>query len=159
MSEQTTSTVARRMFTTEQLRSIKSFDDLGSLIKETGTDVVNAAELIGDGFELIKDKDSLVGVPFVIVDFQFTTSKDRTDPETGEPTQFVTARLVTETNRKLIINDGSTGIRDQLRSVGEIGGAVLYVPRGLRVSEYQVEIVGKNGKTHTEPAKTYYLSV
>jgi len=158
MSEATAVATVRK-FNADELRSIESFDQLGALIKERGIDVVPVDKVLGDGFALSKDKDALVGRPFVILDYQFSTSRDTLNPETGEPNVFVSVRLMTEDNRKLIINDGSTGIRDQLRNLPDaVAGSVLYVPRGLRVSEYEVETVVK-GKTVKQNAKTYYLSV
>lgn len=85
--------------------------------------VVDASEEIGDGWRILKDKNMLVNVPFVIVDYRFTDSDKYRDPETGEKTQFAILRIVTrealETDGKSgkwIVTDGSTGI---MKQVGE----------------------------------------
>lgn len=154
------STVATRIMSADDLRKIKSFADFGSYVQDHSIPVIDASDVLGDGFELTKDKDSLVGKRFVIVDYRFTESDTQVDPNTGDPSVFATVRLITEDDRKLIINDGSTGIRDQLRVLPpEAAGSVIMVRGGLRVSEYEVEVPTKSGGTIKQPAKTYYLSV
>lgn len=140
-------TVATRAFSDEELRSLQTYNDLRALVNEKKIPVVNASDVLSDGFELTKDKAGLVGIEFVIVDWRFTASSEYEDGE------FVTVRLITAQNAKLIINDGSKGgIRDQLKSVAPEG--VLFVKNGLRVSEY--EYTDEKGKKNK--ARSYYLS-
>jgi len=141
------STVAVRTFTADELRTVESLADFQKLAAERGVSVANAADVLGDGFELYatNEKAKLVGVPFVIIDYRFTE---------GDNGEFVTVRLMTNKNDKIIINDGSTGIRDQLKALHANGVASMYVPSGLRVSEYEYE----DDKGEKSKAKTFYLS-
>lgn len=139
--------VAPRAFSDQELREMKTYSDLRALVQERGLKVTNASDVLSDGFELSKDKEGLVGIEFVIVDWRFTESDAY-----GDEGEFVTVRLITAQNAKLIINDGSTGIMKQLKGIDQEG--VLYVKNGLRVSEYEyTDAKGKKSK-----ARTYYLS-
>jgi len=98
----------------------------------------------GEGFVVVPKafKKYLVGVPLVIVDVDTNESKDRPG------TYFTSVKLVTESPihqirpgcRTFILNDGSTGIHQQLRRMRLDGMATLPIlcRRGLRVSEYTV---------------------
>lgn len=91
------------------------------------------------------DKDSLLGVPFVIVDWREMSG-------TFGPYAFV--EIVTKDNRHGFLTDGGVGITDQLRTVhmatGRRSGYVA--KRGLRRSDYTTEINGK-----PIDGTTYYL--
>ncbi|HET7414754.1 MAG TPA: hypothetical protein VFI97_03560 [Arthrobacter sp.] len=140
-----------------QYREITSFDQALALARETYGTIEAASAALGDGFELIdkKDKGQFVGVPFVILSFSFAKS------EVGSKGEFVSMRIVTDKNRKAVLNDGGAGIYEQLReyraATGRDGG--LYVGRGLRVSEYDYETgdTDENGEPILKEAKTYYL--
>lgn len=114
-----------------------------------GSEVEKASEF-GDGFTLLDErgKDNLVGVPFVVIAFNLNESK-----QYGGNT-FASVRLITKDNKRLVFNDGGTGIvpflQDFLKKTGRNYG--LIAQRGLRVSEYEVEVNGK-----TIEAKTYYF--
>jgi hypothetical protein len=143
--------IARRdVFTTDDLRAITSFDDLKAVMVAQGIKPTNIADVLGDGFELLPtdQKFTLQGEPFAIVSWTFT------DGDNGE---FVSARVITKTNRKLILNDGSKGgIRDQLRDIHEKGHLPpVWVPKGLRVSDYEYE--DNDGKKRK--AQSYYLNL
>lgn len=142
-----TSTVATRSLTADELRTVGSMTDFAKLASDKGIDVANAADVLGDGFTLYStaDKSKLVGVPFVICDYHFTN---------GDNGEFVSVRLITNKDEKIIINDGSTGIRDQLKALYTAGVNAMYVPTGLRVSEYEYE----DEKGNKSKAKTFYLS-
>lgn len=147
-------TVAKRLFSDQELREIGGFDDFAKLIQSRDVQVIDAAKVIGDGFSLTDNKRSLIDVPFLIVDYRFSKS-DKFKDENGEPLEFVTVRLVTRNDQKLIINDGSTGIRDQLKQINGGESSVVYVGRGLRVSEYTYT----DDKGRQSEAETFYLSV
>lgn len=119
-------------FNDDTLRGIKSAEDAMRLITETYGGYVDITEELGSGFSLLEDRDKarLVGRPFIIVQVQFSQ---------GTFGEFVSASLVTlDTNDRVIMNDGSTGICAQLRSLvdrlGRMGG--FHVPKGLRESSY-----------------------
>ena len=94
-------------FTDDQLAEIQSFNDLSALFDAEGV-TVDSLEDYGTGFEVVESKDQLIGKPFIILEWRFND---------GDYGVFVSALLVTEDNRKMILNDGSSGIRAQLESV------------------------------------------
>src|SRR5438270_347349 len=79
----------------------------GDILKqlEANGEIMSAAEL-GNGWAVLgsKEKGRLVGVPFLVLSYSMN------DGDNGE---FVSAQVVTNTER-LILNDGSTGIYQQL---------------------------------------------
>lgn len=139
------SNIERRSFSPDELRGIQNWDDLGNLFRAHDVIPQNVGEVLGDGFSLLAtaDKKTLEGEEFIILDWQFTE---------GDRGEYVTVRLVTKSGRKLILNDGSTGIRDQMKKYAEVSSQPLYVARGLRRSDYTINVDGKS-----ERATTYYL--
>lgn len=132
----------------EDLRTIASFEDAIRLGAELHGEVVNLAEELGTGFSIV-EKSTLVGEKLVLIEWRFL------DGDYGDDGYvFITA--VTGKNEKVLITDGSTGIRDQLREytarTSRFGGA--FIPRGLRESQY--DICGDCGspRTTNEPACT-----
>jgi hypothetical protein len=143
---------APAVFSTDDLREIDTFDAALALVQSEFGDVADATEELGDGFALVKDKDELVGKPMILIEWSFRP---------GDFGTFVSIRaMVRESNgtaRKVVFNDGSTGIADMLadwtkRHDGRNGGMV--VPKGLRVSTYMYEDPKDGSK---RPAKTFYL--
>lgn len=138
-----------RMFDDSSLRKITNFDEAFAAAQEMYGDVVDASTTIGTGFDLMQtdEKDQLVGEPFIVLEIKFNWS-DQYNQE------FVSFVAVTEHGRRVIVNDGSTGIYAQLRSfVDEYNryGGIL-VKGGLRRSDYPA--------TDDRPAgTTFYLSV
>lgn len=135
-----------RAFSVEELRSITSFEDAVDLaVAKIGAEAPIASEELGDGFALLesREKDLLIGRDMILLDWSFSAGDfDK---------EFVTVRLVTRDGGRYIINDGSTGICDQLREYSDRTGrySVLRVEKGLRKSEYKNEF--------SEHAVTYYL--
>lgn len=134
------------------LRTIESFDDAMRLIEQEYGAAVDISREIGNGFGLIPSdrKGQLVGKGFILTHWRIAK---------GNFGYFTTLFGVTTDGVKFILNDGSTGIRDQLvefsSRTGRFGG--MLVPRGLRVSEYEYEDVQKDGTKVMVPASTYYL--
>jgi hypothetical protein len=95
------------------------------------------------------EKETLVGKPFVITGWRY-------NPE-GSLGDFMFVKITTMDNERRSFVDGSTGIKDQLRTYeAKLGKQVpIYVPKGLRVSNYTYhdEISGKD-----IPATTYYIN-
>jgi len=145
-----------RLYTEDQLREIKSFEDAFQLAIATGG-IVSVGDVIGDGFELTKDKQQFVGQEMVVLTWAFSESDDYTkQTETGETIngRFATIRVITRRG-KFVINDGSTGLAAQLESLSERGiNGNVHCPKGLRVSEYDYTDP-KSGEV--SKAKTYYL--
>lgn len=145
MSSQT-SEVAVRRFDDDTLRSIRSFDDALAAARAVDGDILDVADSeLSTGFAVLdtNGKARLVGVPFIVLDWRFAN---------GEKGEFVSLSIVTKHNEKLIVNDGSTGIRDQMKRLGQ--PRTLGVRHGLRVSEYDYtdQATGEISR-----AKTYYL--
>lgn len=148
------------------LRSITSYEDAVALAEQVHGTVIDIAQELGSGFALIDDKDRLCGTEFVIIQWRFSA---------GDFGTFVSAGLVTKHGEKFIVNDGSSGMMDQLlqfsQATQRFGG--MKVPRGLRKSEYSTcpdcgkpmsreEIACDNAKCLYEGDKrglgtTYYL--
>lgn len=132
----------------ETLAEIKSLDDAFKALANAGINVTEAKEL-GTGFQILKEKDQLVGVPFLILMMSFNSSE-----KFGEGGEFVSLHVITEKGDKWIVNDGSTGIMDQCKRYAKAGhSAGLIFREGLTRSDYEKEVDGKTIK-----ATTYYLS-
>lgn len=135
-------------FNPDELAGIKSFDDALALVKEKmgESNVKVASEEIGDGFKLLENKDLLSGVQSLFVTWDF---------HQGDHGEFVSAKVVTVDGAKYIVNDGSSGIRDQLMAYtakhNTQGG--LFCAKGLRRSDYKY--TDEDGTE--KPATTYYL--
>lgn len=133
---------------TEELASLASFDDALKLVQaKVGEQNVGvAADEIGDGFKLLDNKDVLSGVAIIIITWDF---------HQGDHGEFVSCKVMTKDGQKYIVNDGSTGIRDQLiqysKKKGTQGG--LFCEKGLRRSDYTY--TDESGKESS--ASTYYL--
>jgi hypothetical protein len=119
-------------------------NDLAAARAALGT-VVSSSDALGDGSEFIKDKNTLKGVPFLVLDWRFVT-----DEETQR--EYVNVLIMGANGNKARFNDGSTGVYAQLKGLTEqYGGTVgLEVKSGLRRSDYK--------NPDGTPATTYYLS-
>jgi hypothetical protein len=134
-------------YTDDQLSEISSFGDALALVRENvGEENVHSAdEVLGNGFRLLDNKDLLLEVPMLLVKWDF---------HNGDHGEFVTIHLVTEDNRKYVVNDGSSGIRDQLMQLTSKTNTYgpLLVKKGLRRSDYKYDDNGTE-----KDARTYYL--
>lgn len=135
------------LYSTEQLANAKSFDDILAMLADAGVQITDGTEY-GDGFDVV-DKDSLVKVPFVLIDYKFADGDFGSD--------FAILRIMTTDGRKGIITDGSneSGIRPQIKRLARLGvvGGLMF-ERGLVRSDYT--FVDSDNKS--KPATTYYLS-
>ena len=138
-------------FSDEQLAGIGTWDELAKLLGENGVASADIADF-GTGFSLLSDKTRLVGVPFAILDWRFNP---------GDFGDFVSMTVLTKSGEKWIVNDGSTGICEQMRGVDKrLGGkpTVLRVEKGLHKSEYSTMIWdSKKGEDVETSATTFYL--
>lgn len=122
------------------------FEDL--LLKLRATQqVVAAAEVreeLGELWTVCEDKQLLVGQPFVIVDYVFRE---------GDYGDYCSLRVFTPTGQRLIVNDGSTGICEQMRrfSHGKRALEALYCPKGLSVSKDYHYTNDKGDKVKGQP--------
>lgn len=115
---------------TDQLKAIGSWEQALAVLRESGVDIRDASQELGDGF-VGCEKETLIGKPFVIAHAVLTKG----DYEGN----FVILRVVSS-DGKWIITDGGTGIRQQLEAyMAEGGNPVGMIVRGLRKSEYDNE--------------------
>ena len=135
---------------------------------EMGVTLIDAKDVIGDGFEVVQDKDLLINAPFVVLSWRTTDS-------TKYKGTFVSVMCVgiATTDRKqsdkfvdvkFVFNDGSTGIMKQLHKIEGISGS------DSRVEEVVGGLICRNGlRQSTYPytdkqtgeisqATTYYLA-
>lgn len=130
------------------LRALKSFDDVAALMGDAGIKVIDYSEEFGNGFTLIKDKNSLVGVEFIIVE------QKQVDGDYGDG-KFTVVHCMTINGDKVIFVDGGSGIHAQCMAMTERGiVSGVHVRGGLTRSDYEYE----NDKGKMEPATTYYLA-
>lgn len=123
--------------------------------------VVDIADFLGDGFTLIRDKEQLVNIPFLILDWNWIN-----DPATART--YASVRVITSDNRRLRFNDGSTGIARQLENLETQGIKTgVRVSGGIAKSEYLIDretrkVVtqdyAENNDIVTERAVTYFLA-
>lgn len=113
------------------LRGIQDYEDAQSLINDEYGGTVDISDVLGNGFSVLpnSEKSKLVGKGFAIVGWSFNP---------GDFGPFVSAIIVTQDGGKFRINDGSTGVYQQLLDFSNehkrFGG--ITVPHGLRVSQY-----------------------
>lgn len=144
-SKATSGTEIARVLTTEDLRNITDFESAAAALQSVGASIVSS-DVLGDGFSLLEDKDKLIGVPCMFVDWTFSM---------GDHGEFVSARVVAEmpgkTYMKYVVNDGGTGIYAQLREMTnrDANARGLFSKRGLRKSTYNHPEFG--------PGTTYYV--
>lgn len=135
-----------------------SFEDLDSYFESQG----GLITFKGSEYDLVRDKDELVEVPFAIVSIRFYQ---------GTFGEACAVMAITEDGRKIVFNDGSSGIFSQcehmVKRSRRRGGFLC--PNGLRKSEYTyvprdldgnslVGQTGPDGKVYEEtPAATYYV--
>lgn len=96
--------------------------DFDAAIRQAAT---SAVEALGESIQLVQDKDSLVGVELLVVDYR------QRDGGYGD---FVSVYARTRDGRNIVFNDGSTGVCQQLLEAEP--RLPMYVKKGLRKSEY-----------------------
>lgn len=140
----------------ELAASFNSWDDLESYF---GSEAVNIGDVAGDGYELIRQKDILVNIPFFILDWKLVT-----DPDSMR--DYATIRVITADGRRIRFS-GGTAILETLQLIktktGKTGG--IRVKGGLVKSEYYINPESGEPikdldkyKGPKEKAATYYLN-
>jgi len=140
----------KQPFSDDELRALEGLDSIKGLL---GDKIGDATDL-GSGFAVLDtdQKRRLVGVPLLFLFWGFNK---------GDQGDFVSAHVVQTDMRgqvvgKFIINDGSTGILNQLREYTNRTGSMqgLFAPKGLRASDYTYtdEKTGED-----KPATTFYI--
>lgn len=142
----------------ETLNSLNTVDDA---IKALGATSIDDLAWDSSPYSVLDDKSKLVGKKFLAVQWTFRESKEYLGSE------YVSVNIITsdtiDGQTHFVLNDGSTGICQQLRSLTNKreadghatpqGGALI--KGGLHLSEYdrtddKGTVIGKG--------KTYYLS-
>lgn len=133
--------------TEDGLRAIVDFGSVETVAGGTGT---NIADVLGTGFSVLDEKKRLCGMELYVVKYGIHKS----EKNGGE---FTSIHVVTRDGGKWIVNDGGTGIHEQLKGLKEELGTIcpLYVARGLRISEYKYTDP-TDGKE--KEAATFYLN-
>lgn len=142
------------ILTTDELQNAVTWDDYTKLLNSQGVELILAHETLGDGFAVVKDKNIFLGKPLMFLEWRFNE---------GDQGEFVSARVIVQEQNgiaRYILNDGSTGIYQQLKELSEsrnvFGG--LAVRNGLRKSDYTYDDVDeKTGEVKQKPATTYYI--
>jgi hypothetical protein len=139
-----------RTFTDAELADIDSWDVAMAKATAAYGAIPSAATELGTGFRIAtdRDKERLQGVPLLLLEWSFNPG------DFGE--DFVSVAAIQRQDdggiTKWIINDGGTGIREQLREytnkTGKTGG--LGVPKGLRPSTYYIDSETKQPLTKAE---------
>lgn len=128
----------------QAIDQVKSFAELAHLMAAAGMTAVGANDAFNGGFQLV-DKASMKDIPHIVMDWKFSQGRYNED--------FVIVRGMTEDDRKVVYNDGSTGIRQQLKDYEKAHGKRPIHSMGLRESTY--EYTDANGITG--PATTWYI--
>lgn len=151
-TKQQTTDVAIPDFSDDDFRNLETFEDALTLLTGAGLEIEEASSALGNGFAVLKNKDILVGVPFVAIQWRFTR---------GDNGEFVTAYVMakmpgSQGPNRFILNDGGTGIYQALKTYTDKTGRNkgLYVAHGLTRSDYMYTDE-KSGEQR--PATTYYL--
>jgi hypothetical protein len=134
-------------FSDGQLADIHTLQDALQAFADSGV-VLESIDDFGTGF-IVTQKETLIGAPMVAIEWRFNQG------DTGE---FVSVTAITDDGRKIVFNDGGTGVRDQLKSVTarrEARGSAnptrgLSLPRGLKSSTYTMDGGGQ--------ATTFYIA-
>lgn len=128
------------------------FDDAIRYLQEQGVDVV---EFEGSPWHVV-DKKHLVGKPFLIMGYRINEGDMGTFVSIMAMTKDEVPDINGNRTTRIVINDGSTGIRDQVIGMVTSGHfrTGMLCPNGLRVSEYTYTDPA-DGKD--KPASTYYL--
>lgn len=151
--------IEKQTISADKYRDVETLEDAVKLLLEHGETVEKVEDVLGDGFSVLKDKNSLVGAPTLLMSWSFHKGSYKRDDEEGEENEgeefreFVAIRCVARTSKgniKVIVNDGSSGIYKQLKDYTEKYGksSGLYADKGFRKSEYEYK---------GNPAKTYYI--
>jgi|SRR5882672_167254 len=144
--------VPAREISDMELAEVSTFEEALNLANDIYGGISAAHEEMGTGFEVLdkEEKGQLVGAQCFFLQWAF---------HVGDMGEFVSANVIVRNSdgsvRKVVVNDGSTGIYKQLaeytEKTGKQGG--LLVKNGLRRSDYKY--TDKDGQQ--KPATTFYI--
>lgn len=157
---QVVSQQSRSVYTNDELAAIETWEDYFNLLDSKEIPTYFAEKVLGDGFAILstEQKDQLIGLPIAFMEWRFNK---------GDMGEFVSARVLVRVGdgpgdiKKVIINDGSTGIYRQLKQYTDQYGTntSLIAKNGLKRSDYTFEVEDKAnpGQMLQRPASTYYI--
>lgn len=133
MPTQKTKDVAVQQLSREVLSDIDNVDDATRALAAIGISIITSVPAIGDGFGEVT-KDSLVGIPFLIVTWEVREGEIEKDDGSGVGVYVGIKGIEQTSGRKFYIADGSElGLMSQLlratAETGQSGG--LYAQFGL----------------------------
>lgn len=130
----------------ERLINWQSVTNWGTYLEQaqlTQSDILQAAEVLGDGFTVYSgpDRERLVNVPMLIVDWNFF------DSDYGDGGQAVYVRAITRDGKKVAFTDGSKGVCAKLAQFTQTSGKNVgpIICNGLTKREFDVDT--PDGKT------------
>ena len=155
MSEPSTEVVLAKSslrFDDETLRAMTA----DSALSLSSAPLLDLSTVLGSGFRIAtkNDKLALCGKRFMIVQWQQIN---------GDKGLYTSLLVLTEDSQKWVINDGGSGINQQVAAFKDHPGMIL-VNGGLRRSEYWMNPKDNSEKSNHpvdetwEKAETYYLN-
>lgn len=143
----------------ERLPAVPSYDVSEFLTYDDALRAFGESIVLANDVELVKDKGELIGTPFLIVNYNFNM-------DSITQREYVSVGVITLDNKRIVFNDGSTGVYRTLKGMAERGikGGIV-CRNGLRVSEYFLDedknIIPKGNPDNVKVdtvAKTFYLA-
>lgn len=133
------------------LAEIVHFSDVVEILADAGfADKSRVQELHGFGLRPAAYKETLIGVPFLIVEAEILPGKDQS--------HFAQLVIIDIEDRKSTVRDSSRGIYEQIETlVADSDDPIIhcvYVRKGLRYEEYPFTHPATKQSTIT---RTYYL--
>lgn len=141
--------------TRAQMEDVQDYQSAVQLAAQTFGGIVES-----DDFEQIENKDQLVNIPFLILNWEYGKKSDYGDDNVYV---LVYAVIAGGSERKIFFSDGGTGIRKRLEKLKERDGRTggISCKRGLRFSEYGLDKnnnpVPLGDPSQSSKGKTYYL--
>lgn len=144
----------RTRYSNDELREVRTIQDAIALAGAP----VDLSEVLGSGFEVVptNKKGQLIDKGFLVLESHFSN---------GDKGEFVSLTIMTEDGQKRILNDGSSGIRDQVHELENRNIPLPWLVRkGLRSSVYYFDPKNPDAEKSREPvegydkAETFYLS-
>lgn len=104
-----------RLYSDDDLREIETFDDLVASLNAAGLELIDTDDYLGSGSTVLvkQERMRLVGVPFVVMQWNFTESKDHA----GAWFVYVEVMTVKDGVRYAFTDGSKFGIRDQLATI------------------------------------------
>lgn len=147
----------------DMLAEIQTFEDALNVVRDVFAGaIVEADKVLGTGFGVADEKAAYIGVPMVAL------KGERNPSDKGEKGRFWSLHFVTKDGRKVIINDGGSGIADQMDALAERHPELFHVSPATKDHAEKVSLVqpmmvkkGLRASSYVHPTAgpsiTYYL--